>query len=335
VVRSRNVAAACALVVGVLGLAGCGGNENTLSAHSPQQHSITHLWWVMLIASCIGFAVIVALLLTGWIRRNKPELPDGHGEKVATWLVVGLGVALPIVVLAALFVWSDIIVIRSTAAPPPGTTAFTVHVTGHDWWWEAQYVGTTAVTANEIHIPLDTRVQIVGTSDDVIHSFWVPELNRKIDLIPGRTNRLVFDATKTGVYRGQCSEFCGLQHAHMTITVVVEPAAAFRRWLANMERPARVPATAGARRGEVDFLTGGCANCHAIRGTSAHGDVGPDLTHLMTRMTIAAGELPNTRSYLRAWIADPQATKPGVRMPALPLTSRELDLITTYLETLH
>jgi cytochrome c oxidase subunit 2 len=334
-VRSRHVAAAPLLVVGVLALAGCGGNENTLDAHSPAQHAITNLWWVMLAASGVGFAVVIGLLLTGWIRRNRPELPGGHGERAATWLVVGLGVALPVVLLSALFVWSDVFVIRSTAAPAPGTTALTIHVTGHDWWWQARYGTSTAITANEIHIPVDTRVQVLGTTADVIHSFWVPELNRKIDLIPGRTNSVLLEATSPGTYKGQCSEFCGLQHAHMEVTVVAESRASFRRWLANMTRTARKPATPATRQGETDFLSNGCANCHSIRGTSARGDVGPDLTHLMSRATIAAGELPNTPGYLRAWIADPQAAKPGAKMPSTPLTNRELDRITAYLESLR
>jgi cytochrome c oxidase subunit 2 len=242
---------------------------------------------------------------------------------------------MPVVVTSALFVWSDIFVIKSTAAPTPGSTALTIEVTGRQWWWEVRYPGTSAVTANEIHIPVRTRVNVIGRSDDVIHSLWVPELNRKIDLIPGRVNRLLLDADKPGIYTGQCSEFCGLQHAHMTVSVIAQSKPAFRAWLANMSRPARSPTTAAGRAGRAAFLGSSCADCHTLRGTSAHGDVGPDLTHLATRRGLAALTIPNTRDELRKWIEDPQSIKPGAKMPAVPLSGSELDDLTTYLEGLH
>jgi cytochrome c oxidase subunit 2 len=187
-----------------------------------------------------------------------------------------------------------------------------------------RYPGTRAVTANEIHVPTNTRVDIVGTSADVIHSFWVPELNRKIDLIPGRTGTVLIDADRPGLYRGQCSEFCGVQHAHMAVGVIAESPARFRTWLAGMSSPA--PAV---------FLSEPCASCHTIRGTSAAGTVGPDLTHLASRSTLAALEIPNREAYLRGWIADPQRVKPGAKMPAVPLTARQLSELTAYLDHLH
>jgi cytochrome c oxidase subunit II len=334
-VRRRALAAALLLAVAVVALAGCGGNQDTLKPRSPAQHSITELWWVMLGGACVGFAVVLALLYLGWRRRKLPELPGGHGEGTATALVVGLGVALPIVVLTLLFVWADIFVLRSTAAPSPGSTAFTIDVIGHDWWWEVRYPQAGAVTANEIHIPVHTRVEVVGTTADVIHSFWVPELNRKIDLIPGRKNRLLLEADEPGVYRGQCSEFCGLQHAHMAVVVVAQPAAEFRRWLADLARPARPPTGPAATRGRQVFDTEACSDCHTIRGTAARGDVGPDLTHLATRETLASATIPNRTDYLRGWIADPQAVKPGALMPAVPLTRRQIDDVVAYLGELH
>src|SRR5204863_1613791 len=216
----------------------------------------------------------------------------------------------------------DIFVMRSTAAPAGGSTAMTIDVIGHDWWWEARYVGTPVVTANEIHIPTGTRIEVVGTTADVIHSFWVPELARKIDLIPGRENRLLLEADTPGRYRGQCSEFCGLQHAHMAVAVIAQPPAAFRRWLASQKRP--------ATGSSATFMHASCGNCHTIRGTPADGTVGPDLTHVASRQTIAALELPNTPDFLRAWIRDPRRFKPVTRMPKLPLTTGHIDRLAAF-----
>jgi len=244
--------------------------------------------------------------------------------------VIGLGVAVPIVFLTLLFVWSDIFVIRSTDAPAVSSTSLTVRVIAHQWWWEVRYPGTTAATANEIHIPVDTRVDVVGTTDDVVHSLWVPELNRKIDLIPGRMNRMLWDAERAGTYEGRCSEFCGFQHAHMVVRVIAQPRAQFRAWLANMSKPA----AASGSRGEQVFLSHACSGCHQIRGTSARGLVGPDLTHLMSRQTLAAGTIPNTRDYLANWIIDPQLYKPGNHMPALNLSGPDFDALLAYLRTL-
>jgi cytochrome c oxidase subunit 2 len=318
------------LVVLPLLVAGCGGNQNVLHGESHQQRAIDTLWWVMFGVACVGFTLVSFLLLLGWWRRNRRELPGGGGERLGTGLVVGLGIVMPMALLTALFVWSDLFVMRSTAAPAAGSTAMTIDVIGHDWWWEARYRGTPVVTANEIHIPTGTRIEVVGTTADVIHSFWVPELARKIDLIPGRENRLLLEADEPGRYRGQCSEFCGVQHAHMAVAVVAQPRAAFRRWLANQKRPATA-----AGPGSSLFMTESCASCHTIRGTEAEGAVGPDLTHLASRQTLASLALPNTRDFLRAWIHDPGHFKPGTRMPKVPLTSKQLDDVVAYLEQLR
>jgi cytochrome c oxidase subunit II len=230
---------------------------------------------------------------------------------------------------------SDVFVIRTTQAPAASTTRLTVLVTGHQWWWEIRYPGTRAVTANELHIPVRTPVRVEVRTADVIHSFWVPQLNRKIDTIPGQTNAIELDADAVGSYRGQCAEFCGVQHAHMGLVVVAEPAAQFRQWLAGQARPAPPPASAAARRGRKIFTSAGCQSCHTIRGTSASSDVGPDLTHLASRRTLGALAIPNTRDYLRSWIVDSQAVKPGNQMPNLDLTPDRLDDLTAYLSELR
>jgi cytochrome c oxidase subunit II len=328
--RAGLVVLACAPLV----LAGCGGNQNVLDPHSHAEHRISELWWVMLIGACIGFGVVATLLLLGWLRRNSASLPFGGGERAATGLVIGLGIGVPIVVLTALFVWADIFVIRSTAAPSPSSTSLTIRVVGHQWWWEARYPGTNAVTANEIHIPVRTRVNVVGTTADVIHSLWVPELNRKIDLIPGRANRVLLYADRPGTYLGQCAEFCGLQHAHMTAIVIAEPAARFRSWLQANSAPARPPAGTEASYGANIFEDEACSGCHEIRGTPARGRIGPDLTHLATRTTLAAGTIPNTPAELARWIRDPQHAKPGNRMPSLQLPQADLKALVAYLESL-
>ena len=298
--------------------------QSVLTPHSGPEHSITTLWWVMFGVACAGFTIVAVLLLLGWIRRNRAALPFGGTERAATRLVIGLGIATPLVLLTALFIWSDVFVIRTTAAPSPSSTRLEVHVVGQQWWWSLGYGGTT--TANELHIPVRTRVDVTGTSADVIHSFWIPELNRKADLIPGRTNSLLLYADRAGTYPGQCAEFCGQQHAHMQLVVVAQPRAQFQQWLHGEQQPAThwLPL----------FAKKGCANCHEIRGTPADAHVGPDLTHVASRELLAAGTIPNDRAHLRAWLQDPQNVKPGTKMPNLPLSPRDLDALVSYLESL-
>jgi cytochrome c oxidase subunit 2 len=332
--RATTIVIAAAAVLGVPPCAWAGDNQNALHSASKQEHAISVLWWVMLVGCSIGFGVIVILLFLGWARRNRDNLPFGGRDRAGTAIVIGLGVFVPIVILSLLFVWSDLYVIKKTEAPALGSTRMSVQVIGHDWWWEVRYPGSRAVTANEIHIPARTRVDMVGTTADVIHSFWVPELNRKADLIPGRVNRLLLDANHPGEYRGQCAEFCGQQHAHMAMYVFADTPDAFRRWLANEQRPARKPATAQAREGERLFLSLPCSGCHMIRGTPANGTIGPDLTHLATRTTLAALTLPNDPPDLAHWIEDPQRYKPGSKMPGFGLTSSDLNALVAYLDGL-
>jgi cytochrome c oxidase subunit 2 len=285
----------------------------------------------MLGASTLGLAVVAGILLAAWLRRRSP----GPGEKAGMAVVIGLGFALPVIVIAALFVVSDIFVIGETQAPAASATKLTVHVVGHDWFWEVRYPGSAAVTANEIHIPARTAVLLEATTFDVIHSFWVPQLNRKIDTIPGRTNEIELYADRPGTYRGQCAEFCGLQHAHMAMVVVADPLERFRAWLAAEARPARAPATALERRGEQVFLNGPCASCHTIRGTSAAGFVGPDLTHVAERSTLGALTIRNDPADLAAWIVDSQHVKPGNQMPDVNLTGPQLRALVAYLDALR
>jgi cytochrome c oxidase subunit 2 len=317
-------------------LAGCGSKQSALEPASRQSHDIALLWWWMLAAAAIVFFGALAMLGVAWLRRGTPGLPwFGERERVPQALVLFFGIAVPAVTLVALFGVSDVYMIGETSPPAPRTTAMTLDVIGHQWWWEVRYPGTPVVTANEIHIPVDTRVNVIATTDDVIHSLWVPQVNRKIDMIPGYRNRVLFDADRVGVFRGQCSQFCGLQHAHMALKLVVQPPAAYRAWLSGESAPSRPPTTAIEQAGEHVFMTSACASCHRIAGTQAQGEIGPDLTHVASRATLAADTIPNTPSELAAWIRNPQAIKPGDRMPDLGLPENEISELVAYLDSLH
>jgi cytochrome c oxidase subunit 2 len=321
-------------------LAGCGNKQNSLDPQSHQAKDIASLFWWMTVGAFIGLAVVVGLLLLAWKRANRRGAgSDTEGEKPGErlgWTVVLVGgVAVPIVLLVTLFVVSNLFVIKTTEAPAANATRQTILVVGHQWWWEVRYPGNDAVTANEIHIPVRTPVRLEVRSADVIHSFWVPQLNRKIDTLPGSTSAIELYADKVGRYRGQCAEFCGLQHAHMGIWVYADPPDEFRHWLARQARPAAAPSGSQASKGRDVFLEGACASCHRIRGTSASGDVGPDLTHFADRTTIGALTVPNDRAALRDWIEQSQMYKPGNQMPDFPrLGSAQLDALVAYLEGL-
>ena len=325
---------------GVCLLSGCGRTQNSLAPESHQAKDIASLFWWMMGGAWIGLGLVVFLLVWSWKRRRRRGFGSDTegmkpGEKVSVTVVVSLGIVTPIVLIATLFVISDLFVMRTTEAPAANATRLTVEVIGHDWWWEARYPGTPAIVANEIHIPARTPVRISVGSNDVIHSFWVPQLNRKIDTIPGQANSIELYADRPGRYRGQCAEFCGLQHAHMALWIVADPPAVFRRWLAQQSKPAAAPTSALARRGEQVFLNGPCSSCHTIRGTSAQGYVGPDLTHVASRTSLAALTIPNTPAELAAWITDSQSIKPGNQMPDVNLPPAQLSAVVAYLEGLH
>jgi cytochrome c oxidase subunit II len=337
--RRRGLAAAALLAPTLL--AGCGGSQSTLNPHSHAATDIANLFWVMMAVSFGGLALITGLLVFAWVRRRRRGFRDADpddphpGEKPAWFVVVGGGVVFPLMVVIALFIVGDWAIINVTQAPAESSTAMTVDAVGHQWYWEFRYPGTKAVTADEMHIPVDTRVNLVATTADVIHSFWVPALNRKIDTIPGQQNRILLYSNKAGVFRGQCAEFCGLQHAHMGMLVFVQPKAQFQAWLKRQSAPAAVPTSALARQGRQVFLSGPCSSCHTIRGTPARGFVGPDLTHLASRTTLAGVTIPNSRSYLARWIVDSQHFKPGNRMPDFRLTDSEQRALVAYLESLR
>jgi cytochrome c oxidase subunit 2 len=250
----------------------------------------------------------------------------------AVSMAVGVTVVVLFVLLVA-SVWTG----RAIASPGP-TSAVIVNLTGHQWWWEAEYedaVPSQRVrTANELHIPTGRPVVLKVTSHDVIHSFWVPNLHGKRDLIPGYTTAIWLQADRPGIYRGQCAEFCGYQHARMALFVIAEPDGDYQKWIANQRKAAVEPSSDVESRGRDVFLESTCRQCHTIRGTIAGATAGPDLTHLSSRGTIAAGTLPNRRGQLAGWILDSQSIKPGNRMPPHGIPGQDLQALVSYLESL-
>jgi cytochrome c oxidase subunit 2 len=228
---------------------------------------------------------------------------------------------------------------RGTARALGGGAPLTIKVTANQWWWDVEYQNQNASrsvrTANELHLPAGRLVDLTLASSDVIHSFWVPSLAGKQDLIPGRANAMRLQPRRIGRYRGQCAEFCGLQHSKMALDVIVESPAAWRAWYEKQLQPAAAPASPLAAQGQSWFMSHPCASCHAIAGTDASGRVGPDLTHLTGRSSLGAGALPMNRSGLYGWVANPQSAKPGNHMPVMPMEAGELHALVAYLETLQ
>jgi cytochrome c oxidase subunit 2 len=289
------------------------------------------------VAVVVWSAVVAVLALTLRGRRRelaRPIAPDAAREKRARGIVYG-AVAATVLVIAGLTLLSFFATRGLTADRPQ---ALLVRVRAYQWWWEFTFLDPQPdrifTVANEIHVPVGRPVRFVLEAPDVIHSFWVPNLSGKQDLIPGRENEITITADRPGVYRGQCAEFCGFQHAHMAFLVVVEDPATFAAWQAAQRRPAAEPATDAEHAGRDIFLSKPCAACHTIQGTPAAGTLGPDLTHVASRGYIAAGLLPTTRGSLAAWTADPQTLKPGNNMPMVPLSSDELDAVSAYLASL-
>jgi cytochrome c oxidase subunit 2 len=321
------------VTVAALVLSACSSDSpSTLTPAGPSAARVAGLWWLMFGISAAVVIFVSALILLGAFKRGGRER-ERREPRWASGLIVGGGIAAPLVVLAILWAFTlrDVAEIGS----PPGDPTVRIDVDGRRWWWDVRYPELGVVTANEIHIPVGEVVQVVLTSGDIIHSFWVPELAPKTDMIPGRTNEMWLRADRAGTYRGQCAEFCSLQHANMVFYVIAEPRDAFDRWVAGQQGEAVTPSDPLAARGQSVFLESACVGCHTIRGTEARGTLGPDLTHLASRQTLGAGTIPNTEEYLGAWVPDAQAFKPGALMPPVPLSSEELEAVVAFLETLE
>jgi cytochrome c oxidase subunit II len=285
-------------------------NAAMLDPAGPAAEVIANVGWLLILGGAAVFAAVMSLL--AWSLRGRDGL-----VRPRLWIVGG-GVLFPGVVVAALFAYTLPLAPAGRPLPPAG--ALVVSVTAHMWWWEVRYPGAgpgaPIVTANEIRIPVGRPVYVAVTSSDVIHSFWVPALAGKIDMVPGRLQHLVLAAGRPGVYRGQCAEFCGEQHALMALHVVAEAPPAFERWLEAQARPAAPPSAGRQARGRDVFLANRCDACHNVRGIGEPGQLGPDLTHVAGRMHLGAGTLANGPEALARWITHVQQVKPGVRMPS-------------------
>jgi cytochrome c oxidase subunit 2 len=322
-----------------LGAAGCQNYSppSALDPRGPSATRIADLWWILLAMGTAVFILVMALLLVGLLRRGRlvdatqagsQPLRAGGGRMI----LLG-GVLLPVIVLSVVLALTVNTLLALSA--PAESEQNVVEVIGHQFWWEVRYPGHNVLTANEIHIPVGVPVRVRMTSQDVIHSFWVPQLHGKLDMIPGQTNSFWLQADEPGEYTGLCAEFCGEQHAKMLFLVIAQPPEEFAAWIAQQQQPASVPAEPLAQRGLEVFLgSGGCIECHAVRGTDATGNLGPDLTHLAGRRTLGAAIMPNNPGNLAGWIANPQQIKPGNLMPATPIDGEELQALLAYLATL-
>ena len=305
--------------------------QSALITAGRDAEQIAGLFTVMMTGAVIVWVIVVAAAIYA-IRVNR----GAHTERDANLFIIGGGVALPTVVLGALL-WYGLPVLPQVMALAPDD-GIRIHVTGKQWWWRVQYdtPGGFVETANELRLPVGQRVELHLTSPDVIHSFWVPSIAGKMDMIPGRITRLALEPTRTGVFRGACAEYCGASHALMAFVVTVVDADEFQRWLDEQGRSANTPGDALTSRGQEVFLANGCTACHTVRGTDAAGQIGPDLTHVGSRSHIGAATLRNGPDTLVRWIGETDRVKPGVHMPAFrALTSDELTALAAYLGSLR
>ncbi len=308
--------------------------QSALHPAGIQAGRISLLWWIMF-GVCTAVYVLVAIAVVLAIRRARSADPDRPSYSQLLKGVVAATLVSIVALIGLLFssVWTGRAIATLQAADP-----VVIEITGQQWWWHVEYYPDDpvrqAITANEIHLPVGRPVAIKLMSADVIHSLWIPNLHGKRDLIPGRDTWLWLQADKPGVYRGQCGEYCGLQHAHMSLVAVAEPSDAFERWLTGQRAASATSTNAAETPGRDIVERGTCAMCHSVRGTGAGGRTAPDLTHIATRSTIGAGTLPNTPENLARWIQDPQEIKPGNRMPHLGLSAREVEAVVAYLRTL-
>jgi cytochrome c oxidase subunit 2 len=331
--RDRDVCS-WVLSASALLLVGCGGPQSTLDPAGRGAENIAELFWWMTAGAILIWLAVIGLSF--YAMRVRPE---AHSQRRANLLIIGGGAIIPTVVLSGLLAYGLSLMPTLLAPAPEGS--LNIAVSGEQWWWRVRYRapggnGGAVELANEIRLPVGERVEFHLESPDVIHSFWIPALGGKIDMIPGRSNRLTLEPTRTGVFRGACAEYCGTSHALMSFYVVVLEKADFAAWLEHQQKPAQSPVQPLADRGQELFLANGCGACHTVRGTPADGVVGPDLTHIGSRLSLGAGILPNEPDAFLQWTARTGDVKPGVHMPAFGmLPPEDLRALAVYLEGLQ
>jgi cytochrome c oxidase subunit 2 len=320
-------------IITLILLAGCRDTQSVLHPHGPQAMQIAQLAWLLF---AVGTAVLLVVIIALCLAMRGPAKVRSRLARDRT--VMAAGIAFPATVLTGLLglgVWLT----HASIPVPEGRDITRIEVTGEQWWWRIAYShagGRRVASANEIRIPIGREVEFTLKSADVIHSFWIPNLGGKVDMIPGRTTRLRLRADRQGVFRGQCAEYCGGAHALMAISVIAMPATEYEAWLELEAAPAAEPTTDVGTRGKALFLGAGCGACHAVRGTQATGIVGPDLTHLGARRSVGADTLPMTQANLARFVVDGQHVKPGNNMPPFRIFSKvELDELAAYLLSLR
>ena len=317
-------------------VAACGGGA--LEPRGTDAQRTFELTMILVVLGTAIFVFVLALLAASLLRHRRsehhgpPQEAGATDDRAERRFVVGWGIAMPsgvLVVLVGLTLWVGADLGRERQNP------LVVEVTGHQFWWDVRYPELDIRTANEIHLPVDRPVELRLESADVIHSFWIPQLAGKRDLIPGRTNMLTLESDTPGRYQGYCAEFCGIQHTNMRIEGVVHSVEDFEDWVDRHQQPAAVHTEGSLLAGQEAFLGSSCVYCHAVEGTNATSTRGPDLTHLMSRHSLGAGALPMTRGNLAGWILDPQHSKPGNHMPPTLLEPDQLQYMLEYLESLR
>lgn len=312
--------------------------DGSLDPQGPAAQTIADLWWIMLALGVVVFVVFGIALALGLFRRG-PRSDDGSTRQASgvsgRWFAIG-GVVLPAVIVIVVLV-ATLVAMRAVPNSTSGSPgALEIDVIAHQWWWEVRYPEDGFTTANELHIPVGRPVNLRLSSTDVIHSFWVPRLGGKTDMLPDGTNTMVLEADVPGEHSSQCAEFCGIGHANMALTVVAQPEQEFMSWVAARQRPTDEPSGEIERKGLAVFMASECADCHTIRGSSEDDAAeGPDLTHFADRPDLGTTFVPNTRANLADWITDPHEIKPGVKMPGTELSDEELDSLLDYLESLE
>jgi cytochrome c oxidase subunit 2 len=328
----RTIVRVAALVVAPLLLAACGGDSpSALDRAGSESDRLATVWWIAFGAAAAVYVIVAGLVVFGALRKGdaRHDAPRDRREQVV--IAIG-GVLVPFLIL--LFFAYVTVETSAHLRQQTSNTALQIEVRGERWFWDVRYPQLGIRTANEVHLPVGRPIHIKLLSDNVIHSFWVPQLAGKEDMVPGQPNDLTFTAKRAGRYRGLCAEYCGVEHARMQFIVFADEPTDFGRWTAQQQQRSTLPTSDEEAAGELVFMREACAGCHTIRGTPANGTIGPDLTDVGSRSTIGSGILDNTPENMKKWIGDTQGVKPGALMPTIPLSQRDLDAVVAYLEGL-